>query len=184
MNRIEHILARIAEECDETSQRALKALVFGLTEIQPNQPEDNIQRLNREFNDLLAVVELLNDELRAQGIKNRIGPVAWMIADKREKFEKYLKHSEACGTLTPAQPKHNFKRDHEQQIVDILFCEKLTPAQVKLIKAMTYEYAPAPAGTKSATLLSLKARGTIECMVMRTDRNEPLTSDAYHWRLA
>lgn len=62
MTRQEMILTLVTEECAETAQRATKAIRFGLNEIQENQDLNNMERLIYEFNDLVAVMELLRDE--------------------------------------------------------------------------------------------------------------------------
>ena len=79
------ILTILIEECDEVSQRACKALRFGPTEIQPDQPLGNIERLSLEIGDLMAVIdvatslELVRYDFVAEGMKR-----------KREKLKKYL----------------------------------------------------------------------------------------------
>lgn len=91
MNREQHLLVTAAEECAETAQRITKALKFGLTEVQEGQPFNNAQRIIYEFNDLLAMMEMLSDEgyLPAK-IRDQ-----HMIDLKKEKFEKYLKYSQS-----------------------------------------------------------------------------------------
>jgi hypothetical protein len=92
MNRQEHLLVILAEECNEVAQQAAKALRFGIDE-QRDLPTSNRERLLHEYNDLMAVVEMLQDEgiyLRAQGT---------LIEAKKEKVEKYLKYSKELGTL-------------------------------------------------------------------------------------
>ena len=60
MNLQEHILTCMAEECLETAHRVTKALRFGLKEIQSGQPLTNLERINIELTDLMAVISLLN----------------------------------------------------------------------------------------------------------------------------
>jgi hypothetical protein len=52
------LLIILMEECAEVQQRASKALRFGLDEIQPDQPHDNVHRLSLEVGDLVAVLDL------------------------------------------------------------------------------------------------------------------------------
>jgi hypothetical protein len=94
MTRIEHLLSIVAEECNETSQRAIKALRFGINEVQERQPLDNAHRLIYEFNDLCAVIDMLYEE----------GAIPYPYqADakklKKEKVNKYLNYAKECGTL-------------------------------------------------------------------------------------
>jgi len=96
MNRTEHLLACLAEECHEIGQRALKAQRFGLLEIQPEQELTNWHRLQQELADLLAVMEMLE------------GPAGCLyciprnlIEAKKAKVEKYMVYAESQGALRP-----------------------------------------------------------------------------------
>lgn len=96
MTRNEHLLAIVAEECDEVSQRALKALRFTVSEVQPGQPLDNAQRLVDELNDLIGAVHKLADA--------GIIPDNWLsyakVKAKGEKIERFLELSRSLGALT------------------------------------------------------------------------------------
>lgn len=95
MNKTEHLLICLAEECAEVAQRASKALRFGLAEVQPGQSLTNAERIGLEFRDLLAVAEILEDEF---GIymhqHDKRG-----IHEKKEKVRQFMAYSEQCGTL-------------------------------------------------------------------------------------
>jgi hypothetical protein len=88
LTREQYLLDCIQEECAETSQRASKALRFGLDEIQPGQELDNRQRLEYELSDLLTVCHML-------GIKVNADPNPGKIA----KVEKYMKLSRERGIV-------------------------------------------------------------------------------------
>lgn len=88
MNKIEHLLTILTEECVESAQRATKAIRFGLEEIQPGQPEDNRRRLEREMAEAVAVFEMLGLRIRDED-----------KAVKREKVEKFMAYSRELGTL-------------------------------------------------------------------------------------
>lgn len=94
MNRLEHLLTIVAEECTEVGQRASKALRFGLHEIQEGQDLTNAQRLIYEFNDLVAAMKMLYGEGHLPPVM-----VPAMQMEKMTKVEKYLKYSEQQGTL-------------------------------------------------------------------------------------
>lgn len=97
MNRTQYLLTKLAEECVEVAQRAHKAQVFGLEEIQENQPFTNEQRLIGEFIDLLGVISLLDDEgLINIPEEDRFNE---MIEAKKDKVEKYAELSRARGHL-------------------------------------------------------------------------------------
>jgi hypothetical protein len=94
MTREEHLLDILIEECAEVIQRATKAKRFGLTEVQPDQPLTNIQRIVYELNDVVAVADMLLET-------EWIDPAA--LVTKCGKVEKYLAYSKECGTLTVSQ---------------------------------------------------------------------------------
>lgn len=94
MNRTEHLLTILAEECVEVAQRASKALRFGLDEAQPGQPYTNAERIMIEFDDLLAAQSMLQDE----GLLPTSDP--HRIAGKVAQVEQMLLRSQECGTLS------------------------------------------------------------------------------------
>jgi superfamily II helicase len=94
MNRTEHLLACLAEECTEVGQRALKAQRFGVSEIQPGQTLDNFERMFMEFTDLCAVMEMLQKEI---GVRRLVRMPE--VDAKKEKVEKYMLYAESQGAL-------------------------------------------------------------------------------------
>lgn len=98
MNRQEHLLVILAEEAAEIAQQVSKILRFGIDE-QRDFPTSNRERLQGEFNDLLAVVEVLKDD---HGIDLHRDPD--LIAKKKAKVVKYMVYAEVeCGTLDDEQ---------------------------------------------------------------------------------
>ena len=97
MNRQEHLLVIISEECAELSQEVSKALRFGLNDHAPLSSETNVQRIVAEFNDLVAVFRMLseNNIFNPDDILNDKS-----IQDKKEKVERYLTYSKLVGTLS------------------------------------------------------------------------------------
>lgn len=95
MNRVDHILWNITEECDEVSQRVSKSARFGLNEVQPGQNYDNAERIMHEFADLLGAMELLEDE----GLIKYPSDFRALIDRKKSRFEKFLKISFQQGRL-------------------------------------------------------------------------------------
>ncbi len=93
MNRTEHLLCCLAEECSEVAQRVSKAMRFGLYEEEPGQALNNSKRISVELSDLMAVVEMLQDVGAIGSIEQRL------ILDKKEKVKDYLEYSKHCGTL-------------------------------------------------------------------------------------
>jgi hypothetical protein len=98
MNRREYLLIQAGSECNEVAHRASKALHFGLQEVQPEQSLTNAQRLVGEYVDLLAVMEMLEEDGLIQiptGTELRT-----QITAKKAKVEKFMRFaSEKCGTL-------------------------------------------------------------------------------------
>lgn len=96
MNKSEHLLSCLAEECAEVAQRVSKALRFGLTEVQPGQPLSNAERIAQELNDLIAVVELLEEA----GLVPRTGTVL-AIEQKKIKVRHFMEYAEQIGAIAP-----------------------------------------------------------------------------------
>ena len=95
MNRPEHLLACLAEECDEVGQRVMKALRFGLREVQAGQPLTNDDRICDELRDLIAVAHILHSE----GVIGWFMPETGDVHAKRAKIEKFMAISRAQGPV-------------------------------------------------------------------------------------
>lgn len=96
MNRLEHLLWVVAEECNEVGQRASKMARFGVYNTQEGHDKNNMERFLQEYADLLASVEMVSEEL---GYNISTADIIKAVAEKRAKVEKFLKYSEECGTL-------------------------------------------------------------------------------------
>jgi NTP pyrophosphatase (non-canonical NTP hydrolase) len=96
MNRQQLLLAKLAEECNEVAQIALKTQQFGLDEKRPGQPYTNAERVHQELNDLLAIVEMLNDEIAFGFEPNRIE-----IHSKKKKVNRFADYSAELGQVAP-----------------------------------------------------------------------------------
>jgi NTP pyrophosphatase (non-canonical NTP hydrolase) len=99
MTRKEHLLLIAMEECNEVAHRISKALRFTLDEVQPGQDLNNAQRIHQEFNDLMAVMQMLVTEFPDMNPGSDLTDVQTMIEAKKAKIEKFLKYSEQKGTL-------------------------------------------------------------------------------------
>ena len=96
MNRLEHLLTIAAEECAELAQGFSKANRFGLFEVEPGQALSNLERIQYEFNDLLATMVMLQyegDLLELQWIDTR------QQVAKQERVERFLEYSKSVGRL-------------------------------------------------------------------------------------
>lgn len=96
MNRQEHILSCLAEECCEVGQRVSKALRFGLEEIQPGQLMNNAERILEELHDLIAVALIL----QRKGVIDKVMPTVAQVETKWAKIEKFMAYAKAEGALT------------------------------------------------------------------------------------
>jgi hypothetical protein len=102
MNRIEHLIVIVAEECAELAQRASKAQRFGMSEVEPGKTESNARRLFNELMDLRGAIELLALEPDAAELLQLLQcPVlmSQLIDFKRTKIETFLEYSRQVGTL-------------------------------------------------------------------------------------
>lgn len=94
MNRKEHLLTIMSEECLEIAKEISKGLRFGLEDHHPTQTGTNAQKINHEFNDLVAVMEMLRDDGHLSVDIDRE-----LVETKKERVEKYLLYSQDKGTL-------------------------------------------------------------------------------------
>lgn len=96
MTEDEHLLLCLAEECDEVGQRAMKALRFGLSEVQPGQPLSNADRIMEEAHDLLSVLAIL----QRRGVLPSPVLTNDRINAKQAKIARFMAISREQGVLT------------------------------------------------------------------------------------
>lgn len=111
MDLEQFLLIKIAEECDEISQRALKAAQFGLDEVQNGQGLSNAERLIGELNDLAGVLSLMKQEdiLCFKASSDA-------VAQKVEKLRKYLALPASLGrvnAISKPKPWHHGNLEEE-----------------------------------------------------------------------
>lgn len=100
MTENEHLLLCLAEECDEVGQRVMKALRFGLDEVQPGQSFTNAERITLELHDLISVASILNDN----GVIPSPHPVRTTVEAKAAKIAKFMEIGRREGVLTSGSP--------------------------------------------------------------------------------
>lgn len=84
--RLAHLLACLTEECGETTQVVGKCLRFGINDYHPKTDNvPNFELLRREFNDIVAVAEMLG-----------IMPDRKLINSKKARVETYIEYAEAA----------------------------------------------------------------------------------------
>ena len=106
MDRKEHLLTILGEECSELHQDICKALRFGMNDKSPISVLDNTQLMFKEFNDILAMVDMINEYVTNEpwnGVTYTEEGILYrdenMIQAKKAKVEKYLLYSKEKGTL-------------------------------------------------------------------------------------
>ena len=92
MNRRQYLLCKLAEEASEIAQIALKTQQFGLDEVY--EKESNRVRCHGELNDLLAVVDMLNEEVDFGFVRDTSSRT-----DKEIKMRKYYDFSISLGEI-------------------------------------------------------------------------------------
>jgi len=97
MNKKEHLLTCLMEECAEIQKAAAKALRFGLDDHAPNSDSTNAEDIAAEVIDLAAVVEMLTEEKFIPNICDIDLKIA--IKKKKEKVNKYMDYAKERGTL-------------------------------------------------------------------------------------
>jgi len=95
MNREQYLLCVAGEEANEVGQMACKNQRFGLHEVFPGQPLTNAQRMHLEIDDLMALVEMLNEEYGFGYAPNR-----QHIEAKKAKVNRYGDYSASLGLVT------------------------------------------------------------------------------------
>lgn len=94
MKNWQYLLLKLSEECNEVGQMASKNMHFGTEETQTGGVQTNRERLHAEINDLLAIIELLNEE---EGFD--FTPDPDKIAFKKEKVNFYREYSRSLGLV-------------------------------------------------------------------------------------
>lgn len=88
MTKEQYLLTKLAEECAEVVQMAIKCQHFGLDECQTEGSESNRQRLHQEISDLLSIVVMLNEQTNFGFVYTDQD-----IDEKIKKVEKYAQYS-------------------------------------------------------------------------------------------
>jgi hypothetical protein len=94
MTRTQYLLTVLAEEAAEVAKEAIKAARFGIDDAHPRTGETNRQRLTAEFNDLVAVMEMVKSDLGLKDLYH--GPA---IATKQARVQTYMEYSKERGMV-------------------------------------------------------------------------------------
>ncbi len=90
---VPYLLGTLGEESGEVQQAIGKILRFGLYD-QHREKEPNFRELQKEVHDLIAVYQMLCDEISECP---KLDPNALQI--KKEKVRKYMRYSQEIGQL-------------------------------------------------------------------------------------
>lgn len=102
MTPIQFFLSKIAEEAGEITQVAIKAAIYGLDSHHPKDPDtDNAALLTKEWADLEAALELLQQELG--DAHPSLKPTAEMIAERKQKILQWAVPAIQAGQVILSQ---------------------------------------------------------------------------------
>lgn len=65
-SEFDYQLSKLAEECGELTQIAMKTLIFGVDSINPNTGESNRDLMKKEIGDVLAGIQTISSALGIQ----------------------------------------------------------------------------------------------------------------------
>lgn len=91
------LFLKLGEECAELAQRCSKLIQFGPDDVEPGQLQTNLERLQYERLDVLAIGRMLEER----------GLVPYAMADdfqkhldmKRAKVEKFMEYARNLGRI-------------------------------------------------------------------------------------
>lgn len=93
MNKQEHLLTVLSEECAEVIHAICKANRFGIDDHGHNERPTNRVQLHAELNDLFAVANMLIDEEIIPPFDPK------MLLDKQKRVLKYMDYAKETGAL-------------------------------------------------------------------------------------
>lgn len=93
MNIREYLLVCLVEELSEFQQEICKVIRFTPEHKHPDRDETNLEGACREWSDIIAVLELLDQHNIVIDSDNDY------IDNKIARMHKYMKHSKMLGTL-------------------------------------------------------------------------------------
>lgn len=96
MNKTEHLLTCLIEECGEVIHAATKALRFGLDDINPETKHTNAEDITAELIDVGTIQQMLRHEYLIPDLANAFQKQS----AKREKVLKFMKYAETKGTIS------------------------------------------------------------------------------------
>jgi len=141
VNRLQFLLVKLSEECNDVGKEAAKIIQFGLDSFDPADPLrlSNRRRLINELLDVLAVMEMLDTE---SGIGVNIEQSRNAIDHKKRKVEKYYLRSQKMGHMDQKLPDVRFYNSFDEMDVaeKSLLTDRLreAPAHVGIVAVDYY----------------------------------------------
>ncbi len=97
--KVRETLLILQEECAEVTQAVSKCFRFGLDNFKPGKPATNVEHLETEIGDVLAMIDILIE----QGVVQQENLVA-ATAAKKLKLKQWSNIYEAAKTITTINP--------------------------------------------------------------------------------
>lgn len=98
LTRNQWLLIKLAEECAEVTQRATKALTFGIAEVQKGQELNNSERMLEEILDFCTIVLMLEESGTIAEI-NSLPNLTQRINQRKAKVEKWYEYAKEEGQV-------------------------------------------------------------------------------------
>jgi len=83
-NRVRETLLILQEECAEVTQAVSKCFRFGLDNFKPGKPSTNLEHMETEIGDVLAMIDILVE----QGVVSKENLIA-ATAAKKQKLKQW-----------------------------------------------------------------------------------------------
>jgi len=102
MTRQQYLFGKLAEECAELAKEAIKCQQFGVLHVFGNaKGVTNIERLNGEFNDVMGVIDMLNENITEewQPTTNVISVHPDKVSAKVAKVQRWFDVAQEMGMV-------------------------------------------------------------------------------------
>lgn len=99
MTEIEYLLVCLAEEAAEVQHRVMKALRFGIDEVQEGQSLTNLERIAEEVRDFNFISNSLLMQTYLEDKPFSLTPIGREAGQKDIKFKKYKELAVRLGRL-------------------------------------------------------------------------------------
>lgn len=91
LNKTDMLLCILNEECAELSKETMKAMRFGLDDVEPGVGKTNRLKIRQEAHDVIAVLQFLREEI---GEYDQA-----LIDEKKNKIRRMFEYSRKKGRM-------------------------------------------------------------------------------------